>query len=86
MSSKKEGLMKLGIAIFAGIVSWGITHTEHAHVEWAVLMDPQHIFSLLGVVASVLGGWAGGVGTGRKREIRMTNSTFFGGVEKTSKK
>lgn len=51
----------LFVAILAAIVSWGLTHTGHGHIDWLEMVEAQHIFSLLGVIASVSGGWWSGL-------------------------
>ena len=50
----------LFVAVLAVVASWGVQHVEHGHEFWTELMDPTHIFSLLGVVLSVWGGWRAG--------------------------
>ena len=55
----------LFVAVLAAIVSWGLTHTGHGHIGWGELMAPQHFISLLGVIASVWGGWRSGLRASR---------------------
>ena len=55
----------LFVAILAAIVSWGLTHTGHGHIDWRELIAPVHFFSLLGVIASVWGGWRSGLRASR---------------------
>jgi len=57
MLIKKDTLY---FAIFTAIISWGLSHMEHKHDEWEKLITPQHLFTLLGVIASVWGGWKSG--------------------------
>ncbi len=37
--------------------SWGVEHTGHGDEGWSQLLSPGHVFSLLGVIGSVLGAW-----------------------------
>ena len=50
----------LVLALVAAFASWGVTHMEHGHEGWKELIEPQHIFSLVGVLASVWGAWRAG--------------------------
>lgn len=44
--------------LFVAIGSWGVQHQEHGHIfEWLELLQPEHFFSLLGMLGSVLGAW-----------------------------
>jgi len=54
------------LAMVAAFASWGVTHLEHGHVAWKELIEPQHIFSLVGVLASVYGAWRSGKDIGSK--------------------
>ena len=55
----------LFVAILAAVVSWGLTHTGHGHIDWEKFLSPQHICSLVGVIASVWGGWRSGLRSSR---------------------
>lgn len=61
MSKKNIGRIGLTLAILTALGSWGMQHTGHGHTDWLHLLDPRHIFSLVGVVGSVWGGWFSGV-------------------------
>ena len=43
--------------LFVSIGSWGVQHVGHGHFTWLGLLSPEHIFSLLAVIGSVLGAW-----------------------------
>ena len=50
------------LAVFAAMLlvaigSWGVGHTGHGHEKWSELLSPGHVFSLLGVIGSVLVAW-----------------------------
>lgn len=69
MSLKQTMVRKLynpgvpSIAVFfstllVSISSWGVQHQGHDHIfTWLELLSPEHFFSLLGVIGSVLGAW-----------------------------
>ena len=53
---------KASFAIFASMLfvsvgSWGVEHAGHGHEAWIAMFTPQHIFSFVGVIGSVLGAW-----------------------------
>lgn len=64
-ANQKPSRGGLFVAILAAIVSWGLTHTGHGHIDWAELISSQHVISLLGVIASVFGGWRSGLRSSR---------------------
>jgi len=44
--------------LLVAVSSWGIEHSMHGHGEaWTQMLDPQHVFSLLAVIGSVLVAW-----------------------------
>ena len=50
------------IAVFFAMLlvsagSWGVEHSGHDHVTWTELLQPEHLFSFLGVIGGVLGAW-----------------------------
>jgi len=66
--NNKYAVMGLIASYLVAISSWGMQHYYHGHVEWSELLEPHHIFSLLGVIGSVYGGWY----SGKKSEIKPT--------------
>tara|TARA_Y100000310_G_scaffold139224_1_gene138494 strand:+ start:3194 stop:3406 length:213 start_codon:yes stop_codon:yes gene_type:complete len=53
----KKPLIRLVVLLLVGLSAWGLTHIEHGHVTWAKLIEPLHVFSLVGVVGTILGSW-----------------------------
>ena len=47
----------LAAMLSASLGSWGVAHTGHGHAGWSDLLNPEHIFSLMGILGSVLGAW-----------------------------
>ena len=45
------------IALLVATAAWGSEHVGHGHIVWEELCQPEHAFSYLGVIASVLGAW-----------------------------
>ncbi len=44
-------------SLMVGLSTWGVDHAEHG---WAALTNPEHVFSLMGVIGAVLIGYFGG--------------------------
>lgn len=66
MNSKpRQTIHNPGVAslvVFASMLlvalgAWGLEHTEHGHDLWSEMLRPQHVFSLIGIIGSVLGSW-----------------------------
>ena len=43
--------------LLVAIGAWGLDHTGHGHDVWGEMLHPEHVFSLIGVLGSVLGSW-----------------------------
>ncbi len=43
--------------LLVSVGSWGVEHTAHGHLMWSTFLRPEHVFSVLGVLGSVLGAW-----------------------------
>ncbi len=50
-------LVVLVSMLVVSVGSWGVQHTGHSHVTWSRFLEPAHVFSLLGVLGSVLLAW-----------------------------
>lgn len=55
-ASMKTGLGLLA-ALGVAVSGWGYEHIQHGDAMWSDLLDPVHIFSLIGVIAGVLVAW-----------------------------
>ena len=53
----KQSPVILVSSILVGLGTWG---ADHAVAGWGELIQPQHLFSLVGVVGAVLLGYFGG--------------------------
>lgn len=62
-TAERQSRGRLGLAVLAtmflvALASWGAEHAAHGHGDgWWELLDVTHLFSLLGVLGSVLGAW-----------------------------
>ncbi len=43
--------------LLVSVGAWGVEHAVHGDVMWREMLTPQHVFSFIGVVGSVLGAW-----------------------------
>ena len=43
--------------LMVSIGAWGTEHVSHGATEWAELLTPEHIFSVIGSIGSVVGAW-----------------------------
>ena len=47
----------LGATLMTALGAWGAEHVGHGDVEWMRLLNPEHFFSFLGAMGSVLVAW-----------------------------
>ena len=57
---RHPGVASLAVLVamlLVSVGSWGVQHVQHGHFTWGEFLAPLHVFSLLGVLGSVLGAW-----------------------------
>ncbi len=43
--------------LMVSIGAWGTEHVSHGDIQWPDLLSPEHIFSVIGSIGSVVGAW-----------------------------
>lgn len=43
--------------LMVSIGAWGTEHASHGDITWSALRAPEHIFSVIGSIGSVVGAW-----------------------------
>ena len=47
-------IVKFVSMLLVSVAAWGLEHAGHGHVTWGEMLAPPHVFSLLGVLGSVV--------------------------------